>query len=287
MQDATLSTELTRLLGVLAGRRVVALTGAGCSTESGIPDYRGPETARRARNPIQYRAFLGRAHTRQRYWARSFIGWQRVARATPNGCHHAVTELERAGLLVGVITQNVDGLHQAAGSDRVVELHGSLAEVRCLACDEIEPRRDLQMRLAASNPHFDALPLEHAPDGDAELGDDAVAGFRVLDCLRCRGVLKPNVVFFGEHVPADVTRAAWELFDEAEALLVLGSSLTVFSGYRFVRRAAERQVPVAIINRGPTRGDGEAAVLVDAALGQVMPALSAALLRAPRLGPGH
>jgi NAD+-dependent protein deacetylase sirtuin 4 len=265
------------LVDLLAGRRVVALTGAGCSTESGIPDYRGPETARRARNPIQYRGFLDSAAARRRYWARSFLGWPRMATARPNPAHLALAALERAGMLTGVITQNVDRLHHAAGSARVVELHGALAEVRCLGCGAIEDRDGVQARLTVLNPRSVTWPVEHAPDGDAELDDDTVADFAVAPCLGCGGVLKPGVVFFGESVPAPVVEAAWALLGESDALLVVGSSLTVFSGYRFVRRASERGMPVGIVNLGPTRGDAHAHVRVDARCGQALPALAAAL----------
>jgi NAD-dependent deacetylase sirtuin 4 len=272
-----LAVVLRDLVDLLAGRRVVALTGAGCSTESGIPDYRGPETARRARNPIQYRAFLDSAAERRRYWARSFLGWPRMAAARPNDAHLALAGLERAGALQGVITQNVDRLHHVAGSARVIELHGALAEVRCLECGATEHRDSVQARLAVLNPGFATRTVEHAPDGDAELDGEAVQRFAEAPCLACGGVLKPGVVFFGESVPAAVVEAAWALLAEGEALLVVGSSLAVFSGYRFVRRAAERAMPVAIVNLGPTRGDALAQVRVDARCGQVLPALAAAL----------
>ncbi len=266
--------ELAAAAALLRGRRVVALTGAGCSTESGIPDYRGPGTRERARNPVQYRAFVDDPRARQRYWARSMLGWPRFAAARPNDGHRAFAALERAGLLRGVITQNVDRLHHAAGSARVVELHGALAEVVCLACGAIEPRDALQRRLALLNPRWDA-DVELAPDGDAEL--DAADGFRVADCLACGGVLKPRVVFFGENVPLGTVDRAFALLEEGDALLVAGSSLTVYSGFRFVRRAAERGVPVVVVNLGPTRGDPLAALRVDAPVGEVLPALVTAL----------
>ncbi|WP_338046781.1 NAD-dependent protein deacetylase [Polyangium spumosum] len=272
--DLALAEPLARLL---AGRRAVALAGAGMSTESGIPDYRGPETARRARNPIQARAFIHDPAARARYWARSMNGWPRIAAARPNPAHVALAALERAGRLAGTITQNVDGLHQAAGSERVIELHGALARVRCLGCGVIEPRASLQERLIAENPSFYQWGTALAPDGDADLEHDAFADFHVPACLGCGGTLKPDVVFFGENVPAPVTEAAWALFDEAEVLLVVGSSLTVYSGYRFVRRASERGVPVAIVNLGPTRGDAHAAVRVDARLGELLPRLASTL----------
>ncbi|UQA55260.1 NAD-dependent protein deacetylase [Polyangium aurulentum] len=269
-------SDLRALADLLRGRRAVALAGAGMSTESGIPDYRGPETARRARNPMQARQFLAEPTARARYWARSMLGWPRIDAARPNDAHRALAALERSSALTGVITQNVDGLHQAAGSLRVVELHGALARVRCLDCGAHEPRKALQERLLAENPGWDAQAAPLAPDGDADL-EAALCTFRVPPCLACGGVLKPDVVFFGENVPRHVVDAAWSLFDEADALLVVGSSLTVYSGFRFVRRAAERGIPVAIVNIGPTRGDEHAAVRVDARLGDLLPRLATAL----------
>jgi len=268
---------LDALLGVLRGRRIVALTGAGCSTESGIPDYRGPDTPPRARPPIQHREFVDRADARRRYWARSMLGWPRLAAARPNRGHEALAALERAGAVAGIITQNVDGLHHGAGSREVVELHGALRRVRCLACGDATTRDELQHRLRAANPGWAERHVEVAPDGDADLPDDVVAGFEVCACAACGGVLMPDVVFFGGSVPRPILDAAWATFDRAEVLLVVGSSLTVFSGYRFVRRAAERAVPVAILNRGPTRGDPHAQVRVDARAGDTLAALAAYL----------
>lgn len=264
--------HLAPLIERLRGRRIVALTGAGCSTESGIPDYRGPTTRDRARNPIQYRQFVGSAEGRQRYWSRSVVGWPRMAEARPNRAHQALAQLEHAGLLRGVITQNVDRLHHAAGSRRVVELHGTLAEVVCLGCGERELRAALQDRLLALNPGFRVRSAALAPDGDAEVVD--TSGFLVPDCLACGGVLKPGVVFFGESVPRPVVDAAFALLEEGDALLVVGSSLAVFSGLRFVRRAARSDVPVAIVNLGPTRGDDHACVRVDGRAGEVLPRLA-------------
>jgi len=272
--------DLAPLLDCLAGRRLVALTGAGCSTESGIPDYRGPGTARRARNPVQYRAFVSDPVARARYWRRSLVGWPAFSRAEPNAAHEALAALERSGVLVGVVTQNVDGLHQRAGSEAVVELHGSLARARCLRCDAVEARTSVQRRLEALNPGLDPrLEAELAPDGDAEL--DAVHDFVVPACLACGGVLKPDVVFFGENVPRPRVDSAFDLVDRAGALLVVGSSLTVFSGWRFVRRAHERGVPVAVVNLGPTRGDPLATVRLEAAAGEVLPVVARALCPSP------
>jgi NAD+-dependent protein deacetylase sirtuin 4 len=254
------------------GRRVVVLTGAGCSTESGIPDYRGPETARRARNPVQYRAFTSDPEARRRYWARSMIGWPRFQAARPNAAHHALAAAEEAGLIAGVITQNVDRLHHVGGSRQVVELHGALAEVRCLDCGALSCRAALQQRLEAQNPGWREEHATLAPDGDAD-AEALPADFTVTPCEGCGGVLKPNVVFFGEAVPRAVVDAAFRLFDEAEALLVVGSSLAVFSGYRFVRRAAERGLPIGIVNLGSCRGDAHAAARVDGPAGRVLSSL--------------
>lgn len=265
------------LVELLRGKRVVALCGAGCSTASGIPDYRGPETRRRARNPIQIQAFLGDEAGRQRYWARAVVGWPRFRASQPNAAHTALAALEHAGVLRGLITQNVDRLHHAAGSRRVVELHGALHEVVCLQCGHTEPRDAVQERLLALNPGWGDARVEVAPDGDAELPAALIEGFRVAGCSRCDGVLKPKVVFFGENVPPAVTAAAWSLYEEGEVLLVVGSSLTVFSGYRFVRRAAKEGMPVALVNLGPTRGDLEATLRVDDHVEAVLPALAATL----------
>ncbi len=268
--------EEKELLELVRGRRVVALIGAGCSTESGIPDYRGPETARRARNPIQYKAFVQDPEARRRYWARSMIGWPKIERAQPNAAHVALAKLEARGAIAGLITQNVDGLHQKAGSRRLIELHGALARVVCLDCGHQSARQALQDRLQKLNPGWGAaLAPEIAPDGDAELQD--VEGFSVAPCQACGGTLKPGVVFFGESVPKARVEAAYALFHEAEVLLVVGSSLAVFSGFRFVLRAKERGVPVAIINLGETRGDDKARVRLPMRAGAALQNLCAGL----------
>jgi NAD-dependent SIR2 family protein deacetylase len=259
---------------------VTVLSGAGLSTESGIPDYRGPSgQARRAGQPMTYQAFTGSAAARQRYWARSHLGWRHVTGAAPNAGHRAVAALERAGLVDAVITQNVDGLHQAGGARAVTELHGSLHRVVCLSCWTRSPREELDDRLRAANPLFAAaaVGLEPAvnPDGDVALDD--TAGFAVADCLGCGGVLKPDVVFFGENVPRDRVDACFDQVASSSALLVLGSSLTVMSGFRYVRRAAAEGIPVVILNQGATRGDELAAVVLDAPLGETLTALTAQL----------
>lgn len=263
---------------LLRGKRLVALTGAGCSTESGIPDYRGPETRRRARNPIQGRELVRSAETRRRYWARAVLGWERFSRAAPNAAHRALAALEEAGVLGAVITQNVDGLHQAAGSRRVIELHGALREVVCLDCGTPLPRATLQERLLAENPDWLAIVAELLPDGDAELPDALASRFRVVDCLSCGGALRPRVVFFGENVPKPVVDDAFAALDAGDALLVLGTSLAVFSGYRFVLRAAERGTPMVAVNLGELRGTPHFAVHIEARVGEVLPALAARLL---------
>lgn len=269
--------DLAPVVDLLAGRRFVALTGAGCSTESGIPDYRG-EGRTGPKNPIQHDAFMRRPEVRQRYWARATLGWERFQGAQPNAGHAALARLEAAGLLAGVITQNVDRLHHAAGSRRVVELHGALADVRCLDCQAHEPRAELQVRLLAANPGWLAAALGAArPDGDAELPPEAVQSFRVVGCRVCGGALKPEVVFFGGNVAEPTLSAAWALLAEGAALLVAGSSLTVYSGFRFVRRAHEQGLPIGIVNLGPTRGDPLAQARVSAPVGQVLPRLAEAL----------
>lgn len=272
-----IAPTLAALADLLEGRRVVALTGAGCSTESGIPAYRGLNAPRRSRLPIRYQEFVRDEAARRRYWARSVVGWPRVAASVPNPGHRALARLEAAGRLVGVITQNVDGLHRAAGSRRLVELHGRLDTVRCLACDRTDSRAALQERLLAANP--DPV-LRSAPilaDGDADLTAGVEDGFRMEDCPDCGGLWKPDVVFFGENVPGGRLAKAWRLFEDAEALLVVGSSLAVFSGYRFALRAAGEGVPIAIVNLGPTRADGLADVTVAGRAGEVLPALAAEL----------
>jgi NAD-dependent SIR2 family protein deacetylase len=271
---------LERLVSLVAGHRVVALTGAGCSTESGIPDYRGAGSPAPARHPIQHDAFLRRPEVRQRYWARSTVGWARFSRARPNAAHNALAQLEEAGVLAGVITQNVDRLHQEAGSRRVVELHGALADVLCLECGAAEPRAEVQDRLLAVNPGWLDRAAAMAPDGDADLPAGEVATFEVVGCRRCGGTLKPDVVFFGGSVAERTLATAWELFEEAGVLLVVGSSLAVYSGFRFVRRAAERGLPIAVVNLGPTRADELAHERIAARAGDVLPRLAARLLEA-------
>ena len=271
--EAVDAAQLDRLVDLVGGGSVAVLSGAGLSTDSGIPDYRGPSGAARRSTPMTYQVFTGSVAARRRYWARSHLGWRVVARAEPNAGHHAVTALQRRGLLAGIVTQNVDGLHGAAGADDVVELHGNLDRVVCLGCGRLSSREELDGRLRAMNRSWRARVLAVNPDGDVDLPDEALEAFRPVDCTSCAGVLKPDVVFFGETVPADRVAASFSLVERSRALLVLGSSLTVMSGYRFVLHAARAGIPVAIVNRGATRGDDKAAVRLDAPLGQALPAL--------------
>jgi len=219
---------------------------------------------------MTYQTFVSGAAARQKYWARSHLGWRHIAAAAPNPGHRAVADLERRGLLAGIITQNVDGLHQAAGARRVIELHGGLDRVVCLGCGARTPRERLAEWLRMANPGLEAQATQASPDGDAWLADDEVAHFRVLDCESCDGMLKPDVVFFGENVPRSRVEDCNAIVGRASALVVLGSSLTVMSGYRFVRLAARLAIPVAIINLGPTRGDAEASLILNAPLGQTL-----------------
>lgn len=240
-----------------AHRRVVVLTGAGCSTASGIPEYRDHDGSWKSRPPVSYAEFVGSPAVRRRYWSRSVIGWPRVATALPNRAHRALAAIERAGHLESVVTQNVDGLHQRAGSRRVIDLHGRLAEVECLECRHHLSRADVQDLLEGWNAEFLGRPSDSpaaAPDGDARVEAD-VSSFRIPDCPACGGILKPAVVFFGENVPRGRVEAAMAALDAADALLVVGSSLMVFSGYRFCLAARERKKPIAAVNLGRTRGD--------------------------------
>jgi NAD-dependent SIR2 family protein deacetylase len=249
--------DVATVMTLLRDRPFVTLSGAGLSTDSGIPDYRGPSSP--ARTPMTYQEFVSGSAARQRYWARSHIGWTRMARAVPNPGHHALARLEAAGWQWMLITQNVDGLHEAAGSRRMCALHGRIAEVVCLACGQVSSRESLHERLSDLNPGFADAHRDAAvrPDGDVELS--STDGFVVPGCVFCGGVLKPHVVFFGENVPKPRVLACYQAVEQVAAeggvLLVVGSSLTVMSGLRFVRHAAKLGLPIVIVNRGRTRGD--------------------------------
>lgn len=244
--------------------RVAVVTGAGVSTASGIPDYRDRNGEWKHARPVQYADFVSKPEVRKRYWARSYSGWQRISDAKPNRAHIALAALESAGTVDTVITQNVDGLHRRAGSRHVIDLHGRLQSVRCMGCGRLTCRDEWQIELAAANPKWQPETDYFAPDGDAELRDEDVSRFVTPDCVTCGGFVKPDVVFFGESVPRERVESAFEATDRAEALLVIGSSLMVYSGYRFARRAAETGKPIAIVNRGRTRADELAALRIDA-----------------------
>ncbi|MBB2162496.1 NAD-dependent protein deacetylase [Gluconacetobacter sacchari] len=236
-------------------RRLLVLTGAGCSTESGIQDYRDVNGDWKRARPITWQAFMGDGADRQRYWARSLIGWRHLEQARPNDAHRALARLEARGTVELVLTQNVDGLHQAAGSTRVIDLHGRIDQVRCMRCARQTARLDLQSRLTALNPAWAQRDAAAAPDGDADLDGEAFSTFRVPDCRHCGGILKPDVVFFGEDVPAARKALALDHLAAADAVLVVGSSLMVPSGYRFVQRAAEAGKPIGAVTLGRTRAD--------------------------------
>ncbi|RSM43099.1 NAD-dependent protein deacetylase [Actinoplanes sp. ATCC 53533] len=264
-------TQIEQLAEWVGDGAVVVLSGAGLSTDSGIPDYRGPSGAARRTTPMTYQAFTRDPVARRRYWARSHLGWRTIGEARPNAGHRAVARLQELARIDGIITQNVDGLHQAGGAHGVVELHGNLARITCLGCGELTGRVAHSDRLDAANPGFAAAVTAVNPDGDVEIDDAELDGFLVVDCASCGGMLKPDVVYFGETVPAERVSRSFELVAGARTLLVLGSSLTVMSGRRFVLRAAKDGIRVAIVNQGVTRGEPYADLIVDAALGEVLP----------------
>jgi NAD-dependent SIR2 family protein deacetylase len=235
--------------------RLFVLTGAGCSTNSGIPDYRDSHGNWKRTPPVTYQAFMGDEATRQRYWARSLVGWRRFGRAQPNDAHRALAQLEARGRCELLVTQNVDRLHQAAGSREVIDLHGRLDLVRCMGCGAKVPRQEFQHEMERLNADWLALDAADAPDGDADLEAEDFSTFNVPCCAACGGILKPDVVFFGENVPRDVVAAAHDRLEQSDAMLIVGSSLMVYSGFRFVRTAAQRKIPIAAINLGRTRAD--------------------------------
>ncbi len=258
-------------VSALRGRQLAVLTGAGVSTDSGIPDYRGEGAP--ARSPMTFQQFLADEGHRRRYWAGSHLGWRRFAGAGPNAGHLALAAMEDAGVVAGVLTQNVDGLHRRAGSRRVVELHGAMGQVRCLHCGQLFAREGIAARLTAANPWLDtAAEVELAPDGDVLV--DRLEGFVVPECTVCGGILKPDVVFFGELIPNDRFHAAAGVVRTAGALLVAGSSLVVNSGIRLLDIAVKRRIPIVIVNRGPTKGDLRATVRLEAGTSETLAALA-------------
>lgn len=255
--------------------RLFVLTGAGVSTESGIPDYRDANGDWKRTPPVTYQAFMGSEATRQRYWARSMIGWRVMGRAHPGPAHHALAQMEQGGRVHLLLTQNVDGLHDAAGSRHVIDLHGRIDTVRCMACEARTPRAALQQRLLDQNPAWAALTAEVAPDGDADLEHQDFSAFAVPPCTQCGGLLKPDVVFFGESVPRERVQTAMAAVHASDAVLVAGSSLMVYSGFRFVQAAAAAGKPVAAINLGRTRADELLTLKVALPCGEALSALVA------------
>jgi len=243
--------------------KLFVLTGAGCSTDSGIPDYRDANGDWKRTRPVMFQAFMSDLQTRRRYWARSLVGWRRFGHAQPNDAHRALARLGHQGRTEVLVTQNVDGLHQSAGSTDVIDLHGRLDQVRCMGCEQRSDREELQRRLLDLNPSWDRLDARDAPDGDADLDVLDFSGFGIPACTHCGGILKPDVVFFGESVPRERVTAAMVAVERADAVLVIGSSLMVYSGYRFAHAASKAGKPIAAVNLGRTRADALLALKVN------------------------
>ena len=272
--DAAATDAVSRAVAALAGRRVAVLTGAGVSTDSGIPDYRGKGAP--VRTPMTVEQFLSSDAARRRYWVGSHLGWRAFAASEPNGGHLAIADLEQSGIATGVITQNVDGLHLRAGSRRVVELHGTMRRVFCTHCGQVFDRRDLAQRVEADNPWI-LVPENVALGPDGDVLPATSEDFVVPVCTVCGGMLKPDVVFFGEYIPAEKFREAEQLVHTSEGLVIAGSSLVVNSGIRLLERARRRRLPVVIVNRGITRADARATVKVEGGTSEVLRALADAL----------
>ena len=252
--------------------RLLVITGAGCSTDSGIPDYRDHSGAWKRQKPVLFQEFMGSERMRQRYWTRSYLGWIPFSSARPNSAHHALARLEQQGRVELLVTQNVDGLHQKAGSQRVVDLHGNLSQLRCQSCGEPESRSWMQQKLANLNPYLDSLSARPAPDGDADLESD-FSRLSIPGCPICGGILKPDVVFYGEQVPRQRVSSVYAALEQVDALLVVGTSLMVFSAFQFVRAASQKGVPTAAINQGQTRADDLLDLKVEQPAGETLAAL--------------
>lgn len=272
--EALAGEQLEEAIDLMRGARVAVLTGAGVSTDSGIPDYRGEGAPRR--NPMTFQTFLASEPARKRYWAGSHLGWRRFGSAQPNAGHLALARLERSGAVTGLVTQNVDGLHRRAGSAHVVELHGTMDRVVCLTCGQYYARQAIAERLEQLNPQLDLdQAIRPAPDGDVDVDD--VDAMQIPVCTVCGGILKPDVVFFGEFVPGETFETAASIIAGADVLLVAGSSLVVNSGIRLIEQARRRKLPIVVVNRGVTKGDGRAAVKLDAGTSQTLAAMADAL----------
>lgn len=273
--DQQTTASVGRAIDALAGRRIAVLTGAGISTDSGIPDYRGKGAP--VRTPMTAQTFLADEAARRRYWVGSHLGWRAFSAADPNAGHRALADLEQADVVTGVVTQNVDGLHLRAGSQRLVELHGTMRRVFCTHCGQVFDRRDIAARIERDNPWI-TVPdsVELGPDGDVLPASSD--GFVIPGCTVCDGVLKPDVVFFGEFIPVDKFSAAEAIVRSSDALLIAGSSLVVNSGIRLLERARRRKLPVVIVNRGQTRADAHATVKLDAGTSEVLAAIASALI---------
>jgi len=258
--------DIKAMAALMHGRHYCALVGAGVSTASGIPDYRGPTAPKPRPEPMRFASFRDSEKARKRYWARALLGFQTIKNAKANDAHKALSALEKSKALLGLITQNVDGLHQKAASKRVVELHGSLHRVRCLSCDDVIERDEMDARLRAANPKHLSPEIAIAPDGDAHIAQSLEESFMVVDCERCGGILKPDVVYFGENVRKPVLQNAYDLFDESEGLLIVGSSLEVYSGRRFLHRAKKQNKPVIIAGFGRVRESEKADLVVSGLL---------------------
>ena len=261
-------------------RRLLVLTGAGCSTDSGIPDYRDQAGQWRRRQPVMHQEFMSSAAARKRYWARSMVGWPGFQRAQPNATHRVLADLEQRGYVTCLITQNVDGLHQQAGQDKIIEIHGNIGKVVCMSCQGRLPRAKLQLRLETLNPHFRELVASPAPDADADLEPDDLSAFEVPACLHCGGLLKPDVVFFGDNIPRQHVATAMAELEQAAALLVVGSSLMVYSGFRFCQQAKALGKPIAALNRGVTRADDLLDLKLDLSCAEVLTHVADTLPRA-------
>jgi len=266
--------RVVALAEFLRNKNICVLSGAGVSTESGIPDYRGPSAPLPRREPMRFASFRDSKKARKRYWARALLGFSTIRDAKATSAHHALSSLESHKIVRALITQNVDGLHQKAGSQEVVELHGSLHYVRCLRCNVRVKRREHDERLREKNPHHEAHNFSFAPDGDADLNESAISSFEVVDCGKCGGILKPDVVFFGENVPKAILEKAYALFDRSDALLIVGTSLHVYSGRRFLHRALKQNMPSAIVNHGGVREEEKANLVVAGAVGDVLSRLA-------------